>query len=196
MTRSRQPRHPQLAAAVAAAVAALGVVLAVPPAATHAEPVPAAPGAATEATPPPAAAEKRVLGPTATVDEVLSGLRLTARVDTGAASCSMHVDEVVVEDGHENMRKNLRKPARLRVTIDDEDHWIDTEIADTVLIKNPNSPKKQRRYLVWLTLRAAGLEKRVLVSLSDRSHLKYPLLLGRNFLHGDFLVDVALDAQD
>jgi hypothetical protein len=35
-----------------------------------------------------------------------------------------------------------------------------------------------------------------LVSLSDRSDLKYPLLLGREFLEDDFVVDVSLDNPD
>jgi hypothetical protein len=35
----------------------------------------------------------------------------------------------------------------------------------------------------------------VLVTLSDREKMKYPVLLGRNFLRGDFLVDVNLDVN-
>ena len=37
--------------------------------------------------------------------------------------------------------------------------------------------------------------KEVLVTLNDRTDMEYPLLLGRNFLRGDFLVDVAQDAD-
>jgi hypothetical protein len=33
----------------------------------------------------------------------------------------------------------------------------------------------------------------VLVTLNDRTSMDYPLLVGRNFLHGDFLVDVDMD---
>jgi hypothetical protein len=29
-----------------------------------------------------------------------------------------------------------------------------------------------------------------MVSLNDRTDMEYPLLIGRNFLRGDFLVDV------
>ena len=32
-----------------------------------------------------------------------------------------------------------------------------------------------------LTLRLHEVQKRVLVTLNDRSHMKYPMLLGRNF---------------
>jgi hypothetical protein len=33
-------------------------------------------------------------------------------------------------------------------------------------------------------------EKKVLVTLNDRTDMEFPLLIGRNFLRGDFLVDV------
>ena len=34
-----------------------------------------------------------------------------------------------------------------------------------------------------------------MVTLKDREKMKYPLLLGRNFLKDDFLVDVNLDGE-
>jgi hypothetical protein len=36
----------------------------------------------------------------------------------------------------------------------------------------------------------------VLVTLNDRADLDYPLLVGRNFLFDDFVVDVSLDNHD
>ena len=51
------------------------------------------------------------------------------------------------------------------------------------------------RYKVRLNLRWQDVEKKVMVTLSDRDKMKYPLLLGRNFLRGDFLVDVDLDDE-
>jgi hypothetical protein len=49
---------------------------------------------------------------------------------------------------------------------------------------------------VPLKLRWQDVEKKVLVTLNDRNNMKYPILLGRNFLRGDFLVDVNLDGSD
>jgi hypothetical protein len=40
------------------------------------------------------------------------------------------------------------------------------------------------------------MEKKVLVTLNDRENMKYPLLLGRNFLRDDFVVNVSLDADE
>jgi hypothetical protein len=49
---------------------------------------------------------------------------------------------------------------------------------------------------VPLTLRWKGVEKTVSVTLNDRNGMEYPLLLGRNFLRGDFVVDVDIDHDD
>ena len=44
---------------------------------------------------------------------------------------------------------------------------------------------------VLLRLRLLGVEKRVPVALRDRSHMEYRLLVGRDFLADDFVVDVS-----
>ena len=41
-----------------------------------------------------------------------------------------------------------------------------------------------------MTLIVEEVEREVLVSLNDRSRMSYTMLLGRNFLDGQFLVDV------
>jgi hypothetical protein len=39
------------------------------------------------------------------------------------------------------------------------------------------------------------VRKEVLVTLNDRTSMEYPLLVGRNFLQSDFLVDVDEDKE-
>src|SRR5262245_22185930 len=41
---------------------------------------------------------KRVIGATATLTETNSGLTFTARVDTGAETCSLHVEKIEIQD--------------------------------------------------------------------------------------------------
>ena len=53
------------------------------------------------------------------------------------------------------------------------------------------SEQEELRYMVPMTLQHAGVEREVLVSLNDRSQMNYAMLLGRNYLQGEFLVDVA-----
>ena len=65
---------------------------------------------------------------------------------------------------------------------------IQTQIHSVIKIRT--SEGSDRRYMVPLTLKWQGITKKVLVNLNDRSRMSYKLLLGRNWLSGDFIVDV------
>jgi len=73
---------------------------------------------------------------------------------------------------------------------------VESKIADTVRIKTSDDEQYERRYKVWLTLRYGDADRRVHVTLNDRSHMTHPLLVGRNFLKGHFVVDVALEETE
>lgn len=136
----------------------------------------------------------RRIGPVTTITEVSSGLPFPARVDTGATTCSIHYEEIEIEDAAENPADNVGK--RIRVLIqnaDGEKEWVTTKIVEHVTVRT--STDDEQRYKVPLKLRWQDVEKKVLVTLKDREKMKYPLLLGRNFLRGDFLVDVNLGAD-
>lgn len=139
--------------------------------------------------PTPTVGEKVVIGPTATVAEEKTDMQFHARVDTGATSSSVHVEEYEIEDEAPEMADNVGKRIRFRITNQDgESEWLESKIARVTVVKT--SVDQQERYKVRLTLRLHEVKKRVLVTLNDRSHMKYPMLLGRNFLKGDFIVDV------
>ena len=139
--------------------------------------------------------KKRIIGATASVMEKTSGFIFSARVDTGAKSCSLHVEKVIIENESQVMEENYGKLARILVTNGKGgEHWITSRIESHVLVKT--SMEKERRYKVPLTLRWKDCEKTVLVTLNDRAHMEFPLLLGRNFLAGDFVVDVEQESSD
>jgi hypothetical protein len=54
-----------------------------------------------------------------------------------------------------------------------------------------NAERSEERIYVEMTLQYDGNAKKVQVNLNDRSGLTYPLLLGRNWLKDDYLVDVS-----
>jgi hypothetical protein len=92
------------------------------------------------------------------------------------------------------MEDNVGKTIRICLKkCDGEPEWIERKIADLAEVRT--SEQAELRYKVPMTLRCEGIEKEVLVSLNDRSQMSYPMLLGRNFLHGDFVVDVDLEAE-
>lgn len=139
--------------------------------------------------------QKRIIGAIALVEEHESGIEFNARVDTGAKSCSLHVERILIESESEDVAENLGKAIRFRVKNRAGDSaWVESKIVGRVLIKNAHG--KERRYKVRLTLRWKDLEKRVLVTLNDRADMEFPLLLGRNWLQDDFLVDVSLDNDE
>jgi len=144
---------------------------------------------------PPTEPSYRRIGATATVTEVSSGLPFSARVDTGATSCSIHCEALEIDNPSDDPKKNVGKPVRFLVKNNEgESKWIESKIADHVIVRT--SEQKDERYKVRLNIRWEDVEKKVLVTLNDRENMNYPVLLGRNFLKGDFLVDVTLDHSD
>ena len=141
-------------------------------------------------------AQARLIGATTVVTEVTTGLPLPARVDTGATSCSIHYEVMEITDPHDDPRSNIGKPVRFLVKYkdDEEGKWVESKIIDHVKVRT--SEREDERYKVRLKLRWEDMEKKVLVTLNDRQKMKYPVLLGRNFLRDDFLVNVSLDAND
>jgi hypothetical protein len=136
---------------------------------------------------------KVVLGPIAEFVEKESGYLYKARVDTGAKTCSIHASKVKIEEANKkSMMKNIgKKISFVLESSDGKKKRVTTTIADTVRVKTTNSDAIERRYKVWLTLVHGDVERRVHVTLNDRSHMEYPLLIGRNLLCGKFLVDVS-----
>lgn len=132
---------------------------------------------------------KHVIGAVARIFEPQSRLQFLARVDTGAASCSIHCEQWQIEDEAASMEENVGKRIRILVgNHNDDPEWIATRIESCATVKT--SEREELRYKIPLTLRWRNFEKQVVVTLNNRSHMNYPLLLGRNFLEKDFVVDI------
>lgn len=144
---------------------------------------------------PPKTKKKHVIGATAKLMEKQSELIFSARVDSGAKSCSLHIEKYEIVDESEKMADNIGKVVKFQVKNgENKTHWLESKIAGYVIIKT--SDNRERRYKVPITFRWKNMEKEILVTLNNRDHMEYPLLLGRNFLRGDFLVDVEIDSDD
>ncbi|UCC91621.1 MAG: ATP-dependent zinc protease [Candidatus Aenigmatarchaeota archaeon] len=55
----------------------------------------------------------------------------------------------------------------------------------------PITKEVDHRPVVTVTIKVKGKKFTVEANLNDRSHMKYPVLLGRNLLYGNFVVDVS-----
>jgi hypothetical protein len=137
---------------------------------------------------------KYVIGPTATLVEPQSKLEFQARVDTGAHTSSLLVEKVLIQDEADVMDDNIGKAIRFKIkNHEGASHWIESIIECCARVKT--SDHIEQRYKVPMELQWRNLERVVLVTLNDRNNMNFPLLLGRNFLMSDFVVDVGLDTE-
>lgn len=135
---------------------------------------------------------RQVIGRTVvvTIDSVDHPLHLKAKVDTGAYQSSLHVEHVEML-----LDPNNNKFVRYQVKDPETGHiqQIETYEFWRALVRN-SFGIEQERFVVPMHLRINGVQYDTRVSLSDRSTQKYPLLIGRKLLRGNFLVNVELGA--
>ena len=139
----------------------------------------------------PPCMEKRIIGQECWVHIEELNLEFLARVDTGATSTSIHAMDVMIVEGTDDFRENIGKTINfLTISTDGEHKRMEAEIVKVQIVRSAKG--REKRYMVWLTLTANGLSKKILANLRDRSQMKYKLLMGRDWLAQDFLVDVDL----
>ncbi len=110
--------------------------------------------------------------------------RLLAKVDTGARSSALHV---------ENIREQPRGIVRFDVVLHREKRDLHVHVHAHVKrrsrVRSSNGELAQRLF-VETTLRLGGVEKTIEVGLVDRAKMIHRMLLGRAALAGPFLIDV------
>ncbi|TVT33701.1 ATP-dependent zinc protease [Marinobacter vinifirmus] len=141
---------------------------------------------------PESSAEPEVLGFIEWVVMGETGIRLKARLDTGAKTSSLHAVNV------ESFEKDNEKWVRFQLPLGDhEDQPSEGELEHdevileferpvyrTVLIKRKGAPS-QRRHVVKMEFCIAGKMHETQFSLTDRGKFAYPVLLGRRFMRDD-----------
>ena len=116
-----------------------------------------------------------------------SGLVMEARIDTGAETSSIHAEDIlpVEKDGVKYVRFKLQHPET------DEEIELERRVKRRVLIKQSVDGPSDRRYVVALQVTLGEVKNWLELSLTDRGNFDYPLLLGRNLLVDEFVVDVS-----
>ena len=62
-------------------------------------------------------------------------------------------------------------------------------VVKTSKVKNPSLKGHTKRPVVMAEIEVMGRKFKAEVNLQDRSHMSFPVLIGRNILAGNFLVD-------
>jgi len=119
-------------------------------------------------------------------------LDFVARIDTGARVTSLHATDIRVDDPAAEKKDNAGKTIHFRTSnAVGEDRDLTAVISKVTRVRNAQG--SEYRYVVELTLLWDGDRKKVLINLRDRSAMRYKLLIGRNWLKDDYLVNIDLN---
>lgn len=112
-------------------------------------------------------------------------LRLHAKLDTGADSSSLHARgmEIFTRKGEEWVRFRIKSRSG-------KNELIEKPVERWARVKRKNAPSDIRP-VVRLTLCIGHIYMETDVSLVDRSNFAYPMLVGRNFMAGNIIINPA-----
>jgi hypothetical protein len=128
-------------------------------------------------------AEKTTVGWVEKVRVYPGNFLVEARVDTGADTSSLHCDWITSFD------RSGEKWVRFVVeTSDGKPVLMERKVVRMAKIKR-HFGEVQERMVVKLRVCLGKTYKEAEVTVVDRSGLTYPMLVGRDFLEGGFLVD-------
>ena len=114
-------------------------------------------------------------------------IELQARIDTGAETSSLDARNI------ELFERNSSRWVRFEIShpVTGETLQLERKLKRRVLIVQSNSPEPERRPVVKLSVTIGHINQTAEFTLSDRSHLDYQLLVGRNILQDVMVVDVS-----
>ncbi len=114
---------------------------------------------------------------------------IDAKIDTGAASTSLHAHKVWIEkiEDQEVLKFQLFDPKHAHY--DGKIHSC-TEFKQRS-IRSSNG-KKEKRYVIKTTVILGKKKRKTDINLSNRKKMRFPVLVGRKLLRNGFMIDVAL----
>jgi hypothetical protein len=130
--------------------------------------------------------DKKIVGKKELISIVdLDLYNLDAKVDTGADSNALHCDDIYVDDNNIVHFKLLDE-------VHEAYHGRKMEMPLYKLkhVKSSNG-ELQIRPSIKVSVNFFGKRYKTVISLTNRADMKYPMLIGRRFLSGKFLVDVS-----
>ena len=124
---------------------------------------------------------------------VLGLFDIKVRVDTGAKTSSLHVDNIQELD--------INGVSKVQFDIHPDKHDVQSiltmceDIIDCRVIKSSNGDEEQR-YVIKSPIKLGSDQWDIEITLSNRAQMTYLMLLGREGLGSRFLVAPALDATN
>jgi hypothetical protein len=112
---------------------------------------------------------------------------IDAKIDTGAFSCSIHCDDIRLNEDHSKVHFRLLDDSHP----DYHDKEIVMDVHKITHVKSSNGTREERIFILT-TLELYGKAFETEISLTDRTAMTYPMLIGRKYLEDRFIVDVSL----
>lgn len=119
------------------------------------------------------------------------GTYLKARIDSGANTSSLSAKDITYfeRDGENWVRFKLGLTEEDVAVEEVRDQWIERPVVRRVRIIQASGDES--RPVISLMMTLGPIQESVEFTLNDRSHLTYPVLLGRRFLMDIAVIDVA-----
>lgn len=119
-------------------------------------------------------------------------VKMKAKVDTGARSAALHAEEYEVVRLAGTKDRPLNEELKMRLRVGSESNpkfvWVQAPIVDYRNVKNSGG-KIEERPFIETEIEIGGCHFPIILSVTNREKMKFPVLLGRAFLAGKFLVD-------
>lgn len=135
----------------------------------------------------PNSGDKLVIGAVEKVLITPPGEILSARIDTGAVTSSLDASNVELfeRNGDDWVRFIIINPKT------NKEYTMERRIVRKVKIIQAVTDDVERRPVVELEVTIGNTTQRAEFTLSDRKHMEYPVLIGRNILMDIMVVDVS-----
>ena len=128
--------------------------------------------------------DKVVIGWSESIDFLHWNVRgVKAKVDTGARTSALHVENLEAID-HDHVAFDVVADNKRR-----RHHRVVAKVVKWARVRSSNGQYMERCF-VKTRVRVASVEKEIEISLVSREKMQFRMLLGREALKHDFLVDV------
>lgn len=128
--------------------------------------------------------ERMIVGEVEWVTLLPPRLILTARIDTGARSSSLHAANLT------SFERDGDDWVRFELSVGDRTETFERPVLKYVRVFQQSDKQGTRRPVVEMRVNVGNVSDTFEFTLADRAHLKYEMILGRNFLTDLALVDV------
>jgi hypothetical protein len=119
-------------------------------------------------------------------------IKMRAKVDTGAHSAAIHAEEYKIHRlpsvPHRPVNEEIEMKLKVGTVERPKYIWVKAPIVDYRNVKNSGGRIEERPF-ISTGIEFGNYRYPIILSVTNREKMKFPVLLGRTFLSGKFLID-------